>query len=185
MKLERFNPYKDLREMASAIIIRGMKLDDIEAVLEIDRLSFPMPWPESAYRYELRSNPLSRLWVAEAVQGFSESRLAGMIVVWLIEDEAHIATLAVHPDFRRERIGSRLLAFALQDSLHHGAREAMLEVRRSNQAAQTLYRQFGFEIVTHRARYYKDNDEDALLMNLNDLNQVTLEVCINGLFEDS
>ncbi|MBE0409017.1 MAG: ribosomal protein S18-alanine N-acetyltransferase [Anaerolineales bacterium] len=166
--------------MTVAIRIRPMNFADIEGVLEIDRISFPTPWPESSYRYELSSNPFSRLWVAEVVQEFGEPKLAGMIVLWLIEDEAHIATLAVHPDFRRERIGMRLLAYALHDSLGHGVREAMLEVRQSNLAAQSLYQKFGFEIVARRPRYYKDNNEDALLMNLMDLDQAALEVFLEG-----
>jgi [ribosomal protein S18]-alanine N-acetyltransferase len=180
MKQGRIIPNCEFQKMTLRIVIRAMRLEDIPSVLEIDRMSFPTPWPESAYRYELCSNPLSRLWVAEVDLGFGESRLVGMIVLWLIEDEAHIATLAVHPEYRRERIGARLLAFALQDALQHGAREAMLEVRKSNQVAQTLYRKFGFEIITQRARYYKDNNEDALLMNLDDLNQSPLEIIMDG-----
>ena len=162
--------------IALAINIRPMNLEDIDEILEIDRLSFPTPWPESAYRYELTSNPVSRLWVAELSEGFRKNRLVGMIVIWLIEDEAHIATIAVHPGFRREKIGSRLLGSALQELIQEGAREVMLEVRNSNQAAQALYRQFGFEVVNRRPRYYRDNNEDALLMSSFDLDLTTLEL---------
>jgi [ribosomal protein S18]-alanine N-acetyltransferase len=179
MKLEPVLQKNGFHKKTLSIFIRAMRVEDIPEVLEIDRMSFPVPWPESAYRYELCSNPLSRLWVAEVDLGYGKRRLVGMIVLWLIEDEAHIATLAVYPDYRRERIGSRLLAFALQDALQHGARQAMLEVRKSNQVAQTLYRKFGFEIITQRARYYKDNNEDALLMNLEDLNQSHLEIILD------
>ena len=47
----------------------------------------------------------------------------------------------------------------------------MLEVRTSNLAAQGLYKQFGFEVVHRRRRYYVDNKEDALLMNLEHLDE--------------
>jgi [ribosomal protein S18]-alanine N-acetyltransferase len=164
------------RELTLTINIRPMNLEDIESVLEIDQQSFPTPWPRSAYRYELISNPMSRLWVAEVDEASGERRLAGMIVVWLIESEAHIATIAVHPDLRRERIGMRLLAYALQEMVHEGAREAMLEVRNSNQAAQELYRKFGFEVVNRRRRYYRDNNEDALLMNLVGLDHIAFDL---------
>ena len=39
-----------------------------------------------------------------------------------------------------------------------------LEVRRSNEVAQNLYRSHGFVDVGYRKRYYEDNHEDALIM---------------------
>jgi ribosomal-protein-alanine N-acetyltransferase len=98
-----------------------------------------------------------------------------MIVVWLILDEAHIATLAVHPEFRRKGVGSQLLEAALIEARNKGAREAMLEVRASNHIAQALYKDYGFEVVHRRPRYYRDNNEDALLMNLNNLDDLKLK----------
>ena len=152
--------------------IRPMGWADLDQVLEIDRMSFSLPWPESAYRYELADNPASLLWVAEATPPESEwADIAGMIVVWLILDEAHIATLAVHPDYRGRGISRQLLSVALYESAHKGARRAMLEVRAGNLVAQNLYRKFGFEVVSRRPHYYKDNNEDALLMNLDPLGE--------------
>ena len=95
--------------------------------------------------------------------------MVGMIDVWLIQEEAHIATLAVHPDYRGRGIAANLLRKVLFESFKLGARRAMLEVRASNQAAQSLYKDFGFKIVSRRRRYYRDNNEDALLMNLDNL----------------
>jgi ribosomal-protein-alanine N-acetyltransferase len=92
-----------------------------------------------------------------------------MIVVWLIVEEAHVATIATHPDFRRKGIAKRLLAHALRKLMEQGARSSFLEVRESNRAAQELYRKFGYEETGRRRRYYKDNDEDAILMNLSSL----------------
>jgi ribosomal-protein-alanine N-acetyltransferase len=98
-----------------------------------------------------------------------------MIVIWLILGEAHIATLAVHPDFRGRGTGSQLLEVALQEARNKGAREAMLEVRASNHVAQALYDGYGFEVVYRRSRYYRDNNEDALLMNLENLDDLILK----------
>lgn len=151
------------------ICIRPMHIGDLDSVLHIDRLSFSMPWPESAYRYEINKNKQAMLWVAEEIHPPQGDRVVGMIVVWLIMDEAHIATLAVHPDFRERGIGSRLLEFALTEALHRGATKARLEVRAGNQNAQSLYEGFGFKVVYRRPRYYRDNNEDALLMNLGNL----------------
>jgi ribosomal-protein-alanine N-acetyltransferase len=151
------------------INIRSMGLSDLEQVQAIDQASFSMPWPASAYQYELTQNPASMLWVAETDESIEKKKVVGMIIVWRILDEAHIATIAVHPDYRRQGIGKILLRFALDWAARNGAQRAMLEVRASNQSAQALYLQFGFEVVSRRPRYYKDNHEDALLMNLDSL----------------
>jgi ribosomal-protein-alanine N-acetyltransferase len=79
-------------------------------------------------------------------------------------DEAHITTFAVHPAYRRRRIGERLLLSMLDLSVDRQAREATLEVRLSNLAARRLYEKYGFRPVGIRPRYYSDNQEDALIM---------------------
>lgn len=152
--------------LGDKIILRPMELADLDQVRTIDRQSFRTPWPESSYLYELTQNPSSLLWVAEVVKPGIEREVVGMVVVWLILDEAHIATIAVRYEYRGREIGKRLLAVALKESINRGARQAMLEVRASNTVAQNLYRQFGFEIVGVRPHYYRDNQEDAVLMNV-------------------
>lgn len=146
------------------ILIRRMTLDDVPAVHTIDTLSFSLPWPERSFRYEVTENPISRGWVADM-----DGQIAAMLVLWLIVDEAHIATIAVHPDFRRQGIGEQVLLHALRSVRVEGARRAFLEVRAGNAAAQAMYFKYGFEVVGIRPRYYRDNNEDALLMNLEDL----------------
>jgi len=143
------------------VMIRKMTLDDIEHVIAIDRVSFSLPWPERSFRFELTDNPASRCWVADV-----DGKIVGMIVAWLIVDEVHVATIATHPDFRRQGIAKNLLSHALQHLSTEGAQSSFLEVRASNLAAQELYRKFGFEESGVRRRYYRDNDEDALLMTL-------------------
>lgn len=147
------------------LIIRKMTVDDVTAVVDLDQKSFSLPWPERSFRFELTDNPASRCWVAEL-----DGKIVGMIVVWLIVDEAHVATVATHPDYRRQGIGKRLLAHALRQIMRDGARSSFLEVRASNLAAQEMYSKFGYEVTGRRRRYYRDNDEDAILMNLESLN---------------
>lgn len=136
-----------------------MGLGDLEAVQRIELASFSTPWPEQAYRSEIETNRLASYLVARA---------AGDVVayggVWLMVDEAHVTTVAVHPDWRRQKIGARLLSALLDVAIARGAREATLEVRLSNLAARRLYEAFGFRPVGLRPRYYSDNDEDALIM---------------------
>ncbi len=155
----------------NAVRIRPMQVEDLEGVHTVDELSFSMPWPLSSYRFELLENPSSMLWLAEAGWQNGNKAVVGMIVVWMLVDEAHIATIAVHPDYRGRGIGRHLLVHSLQEALHKGATQATLEVRVGNLIAQNLYREFGFRIVGRRAKYYQDNYEDALIMTVEDLNQ--------------
>jgi ribosomal-protein-alanine N-acetyltransferase len=143
------------------LVVRRMTVEDVAAAHEIDVLSFTLPWPERSFRFEVTDNPAARCWVAEL-----NGRVVGMLVLWMIVDEAHIASLATHPEFRRQGIAKRLLVEALDNAYAEGARTAFLEVRASNEAAQKMYQKFGFEEVGHRERYYKDNNEDAILMTL-------------------
>ena len=152
------------------ILIRRMTLEDVPAVHEIDTLSFSLPWPERSFRFELTENPVSRGWVAEV-----NSRIAAMLVLWFIIDEAHVATIAVHPDFRRQGIGEQILLYALRSAQTEGARRAFLEVRAGNVAAQTMYKKYGFAIAGVRRGYYRDNNEDALLMNLEKFDSLEAE----------
>lgn len=150
--------------------IRRMTLDDIEQVVAIDRASFSLPWPERSFRFELTDNPNSRCWVADV-----DGRIAGVIVAWLLVDEVHIATLATHPEFRRQGIAQALLLHVLKHGAQEGALSSFLEVRAGNLAAQAMYRKFGYEETGRRPRYYKDNGEDAILMTLEGLNVEKLE----------
>jgi ribosomal-protein-alanine N-acetyltransferase len=154
-----------------AILIRHMQADDLEQVHAIDKISFSMPWPESAYRYELFENQSSLQWVAEALEPDGGLRVVGMVVVWLVVDEAHIATIAVHPDYRGRGIAQELLCAALIEAIERGMHSATLEVRAHNLAAQRLYRRFRFEEAGVRPRYYRDNFEDALIMTADKLAQ--------------
>lgn len=162
-------------ELFALLHIRPMGLDDLVQVLDIDRQSFTLPWPESAYRYELLENPSSFLRVAEIELPDESSLIVGVVVVWMILDEAHIATIAVHPEFRGQGIATRIMVHVLREAVRHEARLATLEVREQNTAAQRLYQRFGFNVVGHRPRYYKDNQEDALIMTLEGLDEDYLE----------
>ncbi len=144
-----------------------MNPEDVPRVHEIDMISFSLPWPERSFQFELTGNPASRCWVAE-----QDGCLVAMLVLWLIMDEAHIATIAVHPDYRRRKIAERLLIFSLQQAKSEGARRVFLEVRSGNTSAKKLYGKFGFTVDGIRKGYYKDNNEDATLMSLASLDNL-------------
>jgi ribosomal-protein-alanine N-acetyltransferase len=145
-----------------------MRLTDIPQVHEVERLSFATPWPQHAFEQELRGNRLARYVVARTTVG-GEERVVGFAGVWLMVDEAHITTFGVHPDFRRQGVGRRLLLRLADLAMELRARRLTLEVRVSNTAAQGLYRRFGFTISGTRSRYYTDDGEDAYVMTTPDL----------------
>jgi len=136
-----------------------MRLDDIPAVHEIERLSFRTPWPAYAFEQELRGNRLARYLVARA-----GDRVVAFAGLWLMVDEAHITTFSVHPDWRRQGVGRQLLLNLLELGQALGAARMTLEVRLGNTAAQALYRSLGFIEAGQRPRYYSDDGEDALVM---------------------
>jgi len=155
------------------LVFRRMAVADVKAVHAIDTRSFSLPWTERSFLFEVTENQNSLPWVAEWVEAGAR-RVVAAVVVWLIVDEAHVGTIAVEPEFRRRGIGRRLLVRALLDALSRGAQTAMLEVRRGNQAARQLYEEMGFHEVGVRPRYYSDNGEDAILMNLDALDEAGL-----------
>jgi [ribosomal protein S18]-alanine N-acetyltransferase len=139
--------------------IEPMTVDDLPAVQAIERASFTSPWPPESYRNDLESNRLAQYLVARV--GDEVAAYGGM---WLMIDEGHIITFAVHPAWRRQKVGERLLLAFVDLARDRGAHEATLEVRLSNLPARRLYEKFGFRPVGLRPRYYSDDGEDALIM---------------------
>jgi ribosomal-protein-alanine N-acetyltransferase len=148
------------------VTIRPMEMRDLAEVHAIDVLSFSLPWSERSFRFELTENQTSRQWVATVPDPDGNSRLVGVIVVWFIIDEAHIGTFAVHPDYRRQGIGRALMEHTLNHARQTGMVKVFLEVRRGNLPAIELYKSYGFTVQGLRPRYYTDNNEDALLMEM-------------------
>jgi ribosomal-protein-alanine N-acetyltransferase len=153
-----------------------MRLDDLPEIHAIEQASFTSPWPPHAYKSELESNRLAYYLTAKV--GDAVAAYGGM---WLMVDEAHITTFAVHPAWRRQRIGERLLLAFLDLARDRHAREATLEVRLSNLAARRLYEKYGFRPVGLRPRYYSDNNEDALIMTTDTFGDPALKARIEGL----
>ncbi len=133
---------------------------DIEQVLELERICFPDdPWGRALFEHEL-TNPLSVFLVA---RDMGTRQVIGYGGIWLIYDTGEITNIAVHPDYRREGVGSEILAVLTQICMEKGMDAITLEVRESNQAAQNLYASKGFLVCGRRKRYYQGK-EDALIM---------------------
>ncbi len=93
------------------------------------------------------------------------NNVVGLVGIWTALDQAHIVVIATHPNERRRGIGELLVIATIVEALKTGAANATLEVRKSNNAARSLYRKYGFNDVGIRHRYYHDNREDAIIMS--------------------
>ena len=165
-----------------------MTIEDISAVMVIEKTAFPIPWPEQAYRHEILDNPngyfiVARLRSAGAPRNLFQ-RLAGRAVsapapraiigfagLWMFVDEGHVSTIASHTEWRGQGVGELLLVTLLREAQRRKAIFATLEVRVNNAVAQNLYRKYGFTEVGRRKRYYQDNGEDALIMTVENFTQ--------------
>lgn len=138
-----------------------MKQKDLPAVLKIESLSFSTPWPESSFKGELENQPISNPYV---VVSEKLDKVIGYIIFWRIGDEAQIANVAVHPDYRRRGIGRKVVEKILSILKREKVRFVILEVRPSNTVARNLYHKLGFEVIGVREGYYRSPQENALIM---------------------
>lgn len=162
--------------------LRYMTLADVSQVAAIDRLAFDLPWSERSYAYEVTESTYSYMVVLEAANEASPQgwrrwlppvngrangrRVVGYGGLWNIMSEAHISTIAVHPDYQGRGWGEILLAGMVGRSLALNAGYVALEVRVSNVRAQNLYRKYEFETSSVKPKYYRNNNEDAYDMRL-------------------
>ena len=139
--------------------IRPFTSDDAPFVAALAKETLPEPWSEQA----LRTLPsFARFFVSYDQDG----RISGFCGLYLIADEGQIMEVAVAPDHRRRGIARDLLSHMIQDARAAGAVRFSLEVRSQNQGAQALYASLGFTVTATRRRYYKNPDDDAVLMDL-------------------
>src|SRR5471032_317416 len=141
------------------LAVSEMNAADIERVLEIEVLSFSSSWPKDAFANEVRENKLAHYFV-----GRLDGRIVAYGGIWVILEDSHVTTIAVHPDVRGQRLGEEVLVHLLDEAIERDASWITLEVRETNDVAQKLYRKYGFTVVSTRRGYYSDNNESALVM---------------------
>lgn len=139
--------------------IRAMRESDLEQVLEIENLAFASPWTLDNFRGELLRNPWSVNQVVEIDQ-----QIVAYSTFWCVSGEVAINNIAVHPDHRRRGLARLLVEDVLTTARAKGAERVILEVRPTNVEALALYRSFGFQEVGRRPNYYREENEDAIVM---------------------
>lgn len=180
----------DQRDAERSYYIEPMRLEDIPEVSRVERRCFSNPWPESAYRRELRNpegnhyivlrqrqeSPVEQATVAEPrgrllllpLLRRPERRVTDPIIgfagMWILFDESHVTTIGVAPEFRGQGLGELLLSALFAAAIRRDGQWVTLEVRVSNRTAQSLYVKYGFTRQGVRRHYYSDNGEDADIM---------------------
>ena len=139
--------------------------DHLNRILDIENLSFPTPWSRKSFLEEV-GNPISRFWGVLA-----EQVLQGYICFWMFANENQLINIAVHPEKRNQGLGHYLLTKMIEESISMGVKKIWLEVRPSNLKAKRLYTRFKFAEAGRRPRYYRDTNEDAIVMSLSLMNK--------------
>lgn len=147
-----------------AVVVGPMRRRHLRGVLRIEQQVYPRPWSLGLFTSELAYRG-SRVYVTARIG----PAIVGYGGLMLVLDDGHITTLAVDPAWHRHRIGTRLLHTLAQAGIERGAKNLTLEVRVGNEAAQGLYRAFGFAPAGIRKGYYVESNEDALIMWANDV----------------
>jgi ribosomal-protein-alanine N-acetyltransferase len=174
-----------------------MKWADVPEVMAIEHKAFTLPWSDYTYRHELLENQHSHYFVARRINGsvppadthwfsrlFRRERRAPIVGYggfWLVVDESHISTIASDEKWRGHGIGELMLLAMIERSIELGAQIVTLEVRVSNLVAKHLYQKYDFKTVGRRPRYYRDNDEDADLMTVENIQSTMYQGKLRGL----
>lgn len=145
------------------------RVDQLTAVVALDRQCLSEPWTVEGYARELDSPNGYIIALQRQSEAAPEQEIIGLACLWAIVEEAHITRLAIHPQYRQRGLGQALLLILLKIAQQQGLEWATLEVKASNQVAIALYEQLGFQLVGRRPNYYPDSKEDALILWLSGL----------------
>jgi [ribosomal protein S18]-alanine N-acetyltransferase len=169
--------------------LEPMRVEDVPEVSQVEHRCFTNPWPQSAYRRELR-NPEGNFYIVlrQRLRETSDDHpdedggtfsliprlfrsdpprsdpIVGFAGMWIRAGEAHVTTIGVAPEHRRLGLGELLFVALVEESIARGVEWLTLEVRVSNHQAQALYEKYGLSKHGLRPRYYSDNGEDADIM---------------------
>lgn len=138
------------------IKIKQMEIDDIEKVVKIDSICFPVGWSSTEYKREILENEFAYLYVLKI-----NEEIIGYIDFWITFDICQLTKIAILPEYRRQKYAHVLMDEMIKKAEELQCESISLEVRVSNKSAQRLYESYGFLKVNVRKGYYQDNGEDA------------------------
>lgn len=140
------------------IHFREMLPEDADAVAEVEKQCFPVPWSrESFWREASNENTLYLL-------ALNDDEVIGYAGTWISFEEAQITNVAIVPEYRGNGNGRAMMEELICRVKEKGVTAMTLEVRPSNAVALGLYESLGFKDCGRRPKYYSDNGEDAIIM---------------------
>lgn len=148
--------------MDNELNIRRANENDIDSIIDVEKLSFSVPWSREAFEKEILSNTLAYYYVVEL-----DEKVVGYAGMWIILDEVHLTNVAIIPKVRGLKFGELLMRYVMGTAKMYNADRMTLEVRKSNAVAKNLYKKLNFEEQGIRKDYYLNPVEDALIMWVN------------------
>lgn len=146
--------------MRTDLMLRAATVEDLDAIVDIERRAFSDPWSRESFASVLGAPPV--MFTVALAHG----RIIGYLVAWFVGGDGEIGNIAVDEAFRGQGIGGVLLEAALTEGRRRDVEAVYLEVRESNEAARRMYERRGFVRVGRRRRYYRRPEEDALILRL-------------------
>ncbi len=159
----------------SKFLIRQMERGDLDAVQCIEQQVYPFPWSNQIFIDSMEAGSL--LVVVEQQQ-----QVVGYAVQSTAAGETQLLNIAITPNEQGQGLGGTLLQWLIEQARKQQSEMLFLEVRLSNQIAQALYQQMGFNEIGMRKDYYRvqgGKREDALIYALQ-LSPDSFEALFNG-----
>ena len=141
------------------IKIMPMTAEDIDGVLFVEESCFAIAWTRADFEREINENKLAIYFVAK-----DDEKIVGYAGMWHVVTEGQITNVAVLEEYRGQKVGSLLMEALIKTAEEKEMIGITLEVKISNYIAQKLYSKYGFKPEGFRKNYYKDTNEDAVVM---------------------
>ena len=139
--------------------IEKLRRRDLRKLMPIESAVFPEPWSPEVFNSELALRK-GRLYRAV----WDGNEMAGYIGFLIVDDEAHMTTIATAPAYQRTGVATALILDGIHALRGSGVKHLSLEVAAGNEPAQSLYRRFGFAPIGVRRNYYPLTGQDAIMM---------------------
>ncbi len=138
--------------------VRKAEKKDVKGIVKRENVCFSTPETEESIYSFLKS----KTFFVDVIE--DEGIVTGHCIYFFVPDNAEIISLAVTPEKRRMGYGRDLVYNVIERAKENNCKEVYLEVRKSNEAAISLYTSIGFHQVGERKNLYSKPEEDGLIM---------------------
>jgi ribosomal-protein-alanine N-acetyltransferase len=141
---------------ALEIVVRDLKTNqDLRSVMAIEEASFVTPWTEDDFKRVLKAKAKC------VVLAESARKVIGYMALEVLPKSFCVLSMAVHPDYRRKGVGTRLLGWLCDQLKLMSKGKVAIEVRETNLGMQLFLRNCRFHATEVLRDYYEDTGEDG------------------------